>query len=894
MGNGNGGKSPVQFCERKPLVYVKVLVKCEETGIALKNVKVCLIKKGKQVYEIKTDKSGVALFKPGEKGNLEGLYGIRFSLPDNIGRKYYRPQQRNINVQRKPVIEFFKLQPKKANIEVKVKWEGEAQPEYTVHLRKNGEEEEKDEHIDPAQVEGESAMLSLYEQLEHGSYVVWLTVGGDEEARYKIPERRTVAVEPGGREKVKINLKERGATLEFELVDTEDHPIPEEEYEIWTMGGEPRKITGGKLDKRGQAHARDRGIEAERIYEIRFPRYDLTDIVTPDEAEELLEEEEPREADEPRKDYYGAAEVFFLDEKTGRVTPSAKERRDYPRGTTLRDLVIKPDQPLPKIYYRLQRPENIKSAAVSVQENYPWRAIWEKKLKEKDIKAGEGTVVWDWSDKAHWKDPKKWEKEGKRYESLATFSPLHLKLKVETKDPPHESLGDEAWSYIHVERRKYGVLSVRFCVDLERSQVFPSKAVLDEALELMRQDMAFTPGEDRVEIEWELVGHERIRDRYLQLQDKDGVTVWSDRAEVGEAADRIEWDGKINARRLPAEKGKAVGKDRSPLKLRLQVNPKDVGYECVAEELWTYIYIGERGPRHRTAAVEEKIRAAAKDMLAAKGMAPEILDARRQRLLELWEVYGGHLLHFKTDAIGDAKKRQELIGYVQDALVRIDVKSEELNVKKSQTKEGVKKILKGLVQDKEKLDGWLGKTKRQSKDNPGGGDCLFWSIHQLISGHSDSDSCRDNCRAAMSEIRTRSTWHLSEIINNRPCEHNGRPMNDFKGEGVGTVSRGDFLETLNLMLDYHKEGFANAHYHPLGIRDKWQWYLNHMAISPTWGDLIVLCVISHLYRARITCWQQTGAGEFSIAICNAPDADKEWAVLNEGNYHFKALLPQPV
>jgi len=362
MGNGNGDKSSVQSCERKPNVYVKVLVKCQETGIPLKNVRVSLIKKGVQVYEIKTDKSGVALFKPGEKDKLEGLYGIRFTLPDDIGRKYYSLQQKNIDVKQKPVIELFKLEPKKATIEVKVKWEGGARPGYTVHLRKDGEEDEKDDLPEPAPVAGESAMLSSYTELEHGTYVVWLTLNDEDgEEHYRIPENRTVAVEPGGREKVKIKLKERRATLEIELMDAEDHPIPEEEYEIWTMGGGARKITGGKLDKQGQAHVRDRGIVAGSAYEIRFPRYDVTDIVTAEEDEELYEEEAPEEADEPAKDYYGAAGVFFLDEKTGRATPSFRGSYIDHDSDSLneRDMLIMPDGKKPKVFYRLQRPENI-------------------------------------------------------------------------------------------------------------------------------------------------------------------------------------------------------------------------------------------------------------------------------------------------------------------------------------------------------------------------------------------------------------------------------------------------------------------------------------------------------------------------------------------------------
>lgn len=131
-------------------------------------------------------------------------------------------------------------------------------------------------------------------------------------------------------------------------------------------------------------------------------------------------------------------------------------------------------------------------------------------------------------------------------------------------------------------------------------------------------------------------------------------------------------------------------------------------------------------------------------------------------------------------------------------------------------------------------------------------------------------------------------------------------MDDFGKEQTGLardgrviegedINRETFLPYLNVMLQNHKEGFRELAYHPARGKDKWQWYFNRMVLPDTWGDLIMLFVISHIYKAEITyLFKYPGQADYREDIIkNFQGAPRyNWKILNEGNYHFKALMPQ--
>lgn len=163
-----------------------------------------------------------------------------------------------------------------------------------------------------------------------------------------------------------------------------------------------------------------------------------------------------------------------------------------------------------------------------------------------------------------------------------------------------------------------------------------------------------------------------------------------------------------------------------------------------------------------------------------------------------------------------------------------------------------------------------------TRDNAGGGDCLFRSIAQLVFG----DENRHD------EVRQASVNHLEDLLAGISLDAHNQ---------VGDVSREEFATRLGQLHDWHRVQWPNAlAYRRMPGVDRWRQFCVGMSRGGEWGDLIILCAASHLFGVRFRVYVQVAGGFYSDEVDfvnRALGARPELVLVNYGNYHFVAVVP---
>ncbi|WP_164000643.1 OTU domain-containing protein [Pyxidicoccus caerfyrddinensis] len=164
----------------------------------------------------------------------------------------------------------------------------------------------------------------------------------------------------------------------------------------------------------------------------------------------------------------------------------------------------------------------------------------------------------------------------------------------------------------------------------------------------------------------------------------------------------------------------------------------------------------------------------------------------------------------------------------------------------------------------------------RTRENGGGGDCLFRSIAQLVFGDENRHI----------EVRQSSVNHLEDLLAGQSLDADGR---------VGPVSREEFATRLGLLHDWHRVQWPNvlAYRRVLGV-DRWRQFCLGMSRGGEWGDLLILCAASHLFGVRFRVYVQVAGGYYSDEVDfvnRALPARPELVLVNYGNYHFVAVTP---
>jgi hypothetical protein len=420
---------------------------------------------------------------------------------------------------------LFNLTPREASLVVSVK--GVSETSYEVHLRRNGAGSEE---IGKQTGLGDSMGVRKHGfKVAHGEYTVWLDIDKREQHRYIMPSNVTVLLDPGDRKEVELKLEPRKCTtIEIELVDSEDKPIPEEAYEVHLYNSTDNKFETlkGNLDKNGQAHVKiDKEVHEKSF--ITFPGYDKADIIPTGEQPAQPEPDPPKKELGPK---FGAAEVCFVDKNTFQTTP-CNHNRNIPFTSNV--FVKSPPELLPAIYYRLQRPEFIKAASIQVMKKrndfVNKVRVWGRNLSAEEIQNGEGLLDWSWDD-GDWT-----EKAGdaeKKYVDLLGMGSDMLHLLLQVGDNPAQ----QAWSFIYVEPRSCGLTSVSiFGRNPDDAQIF-------------YPDRRENTGECRpgipLNIAYTLLGHQHIDKLTLLIRAKDSTELYKKEITKPDADDgKCVWDG---------------------------------------------------------------------------------------------------------------------------------------------------------------------------------------------------------------------------------------------------------------------------------------------------------------------------------------------------------------
>lgn len=191
---------------------------------------------------------------------------------------------------------------------------------------------------------------------------------------------------------------------------------------------------------------------------------------------------------------------------------------------------------------------------------------------------------------------------------------------------------------------------------------------------------------------------------------------------------------------------------------------------------------------------------------------------------------------------------------------------------------------KGLSQETKAMGARIGKDLYvmdgelySAVANDGGGDCLFHSVSGLLG--------IDAVVKDDTVVRLEAVTHLLEIRYGRACTH-GRAFDEFGGTDVKPVLLADFRELLNAALTYHQQAWPMYYY------QGWIFYEEWMGMTGTWGDFIMLAVMSHLYRKNIRVLMSPRNQPFVLEAVNVLQPQGGvWRIVNHNNTHFEALVP---
>ncbi len=152
---------------------------------------------------------------------------------------------------------------------------------------------------------------------------------------------------------------------------------------------------------------------------------------------------------------------------------------------------------------------------------------------------------------------------------------------------------------------------------------------------------------------------------------------------------------------------------------------------------------------------------------------------------------------------------------------------------------------------------------RRVVGNPGGGACLFYSVCELRYGNGNSF-------AAAYGLRVRAVAHLRALLG-----------------GVGPEG---FIEKLDALYDWHKQGWRNERVYAGTGERRWTVYMDEMSKPNTWADLIMLFVMSHMFDCCFGVYVQLGAAAWTDVV-DAKDVGYPIDhLLCKNAFHWEAIV----